>query len=53
MKQMVLAFFDSKGLVYTHYAPRGTTVNAKYIVDALCKFLKEAGDDSQELVVPF
>jgi hypothetical protein len=40
MKQMVLAFFDSKGLIYTNYAPRGTTVNAKYIVDALCKFLK-------------
>jgi hypothetical protein len=39
MKQMVLAFFDSKGLIYTNYVPRGTTVNTKYSVDALGKFL--------------
>ena len=39
-KQMVLAFFDSKGLIYTNYVPRGTTVNAKYIVGALGRFLK-------------
>jgi hypothetical protein len=40
MKQMVLAFFDSKGFIYTNYMPRGTTVNANYIVDASGKFLK-------------
>jgi hypothetical protein len=28
-KQMVLAFFDSKGLIYTTYVPTGNTVNAK------------------------
>jgi histone-lysine N-methyltransferase SETMAR len=39
-KQMVLAFFDNKGLIYTNYVPRGTTVTARYIVDALGKFLK-------------
>jgi hypothetical protein len=39
-KQMVLAFFDSKGLIYTNYMPRGNTVNAKYIVDTLGKSLK-------------
>ncbi len=39
-KQMVLAFFDSKGLIYTNYVPRGTTVNAKYIVEALGNFIK-------------
>jgi histone-lysine N-methyltransferase SETMAR len=39
-KQMVLAFFDSKGLIYTNHVPRGTMVNSKYIVEALGKFLK-------------
>jgi hypothetical protein len=39
-KRMVLAFFDSKGLICTNHTPRGTTVNANYIVDALGKFLK-------------
>ena len=39
-KQMVLAFFDAKGLIYTNYVPRGTTVNANYIVGALGKFFK-------------
>jgi histone-lysine N-methyltransferase SETMAR len=37
-KQMVLAFFDAKGLIYTNYVPRGTTVNARYIVEALGSF---------------
>jgi hypothetical protein len=31
-KQMVLAFFDAKGLIYTNYVPKGTTVNVNYIV---------------------
>ena len=39
-KQMVLAFFDSKGLIYTNYVPRGTTINAIYIVKALGQFMK-------------
>jgi histone-lysine N-methyltransferase SETMAR len=39
-KQMVLAFFDSKGLVYTHIAARGTSINATYMVKVLGKFLK-------------
>ncbi len=30
IKQMDLAFFDSKGLIYTNYLPRGATLNAKY-----------------------
>ncbi len=30
---LMLAFFDSKGLIYMNYVPRGTTVNAKYIVE--------------------
>ncbi len=40
-KQMVLAFFDSKGLIYTNIVPRGTTVNAAYIVKALATFMKK------------
>ncbi len=34
-KQMVLAFLDSKGLIYTNYVPRATTVNANYIAEAM------------------
>ncbi len=40
IKQMVLAIFDSKGLIYTSYVPSSNMVNANYIVDALGKFLK-------------
>ena len=40
-KQMVLAFFDSKGLVYTNIVPRGQTVNSDYIIKALAGFLKQ------------
>jgi histone-lysine N-methyltransferase SETMAR len=39
-KKMILAFFDSKGLICTNHMLRGTTVNANYIMDALGKFLK-------------
>ncbi len=39
-KQMVLAFLNSKGLIYTNYVPKGTTVSANYIVEALGTFLK-------------
>ena len=38
--QMVLAFFDNKGPIYTNYVPRGTTVNAIYILGALGRFQK-------------
>jgi hypothetical protein len=34
-KQMVLAFFNSKGLIYMNFMPRGRTVNATYIIEAL------------------
>jgi hypothetical protein len=39
-KQMLLAFFDSKGLIYTHIVPRGSTVNAAYIVKVLDIFMR-------------
>jgi hypothetical protein len=37
---MVLAFFDSKGLIHNNYVPRGTMVSATYIVEALSNFMK-------------
>jgi hypothetical protein len=37
---MVLAFLDSKGLIYSNVVPRGTIVKAKYIMEALDKFMK-------------
>jgi histone-lysine N-methyltransferase SETMAR len=39
-KQMLLAFFDSKGLIYTNIVPRGSMVNATYIVKALGTFMQ-------------
>jgi hypothetical protein len=37
-KQLVLAFFDSRSLIYTHIASRSITINAPYVVDVLGKF---------------
>ncbi len=31
-KQMVLAFFGDKGMIYTNHVPRGATVNSDYII---------------------
>ena len=39
-KQMVLAFFDCKGMIYTNMVPRGQTVNGQYILDTLKTFFK-------------
>ncbi len=39
-KQMVLAFFNNEGVIYTNYVPRGATVNRDYIIKALKSFLK-------------
>ena len=38
IKQMVLAFFDNQGLIYSNIVPRGTGVNAQYIVGTLKQF---------------
>jgi hypothetical protein len=40
LKQMVLVFFEAKGLIYTNFVPKGETVNATYIRTALTRFLK-------------
>jgi hypothetical protein len=39
-KQMLVTFFDKKGLVYTHIVPRGVTINANYTIIFLGKFMK-------------
>ncbi len=39
-KQMVPSFFNSKGLIYKNFIPRGRTVNSAYIIEALACFLK-------------
>ncbi len=53
---MVLGFFNSKGLIYTNFVPRGWTLNSAYIIEALTHFLKalkgeEADDDGRDPVV--
>jgi histone-lysine N-methyltransferase SETMAR len=49
-KQMVMAFFDSQGMVYTNYVPRGKTVTADYVILALRKFLKALKAKRPDLV---
>jgi hypothetical protein len=36
---MPLAFLNSKGLIYAHTMPRGTTISTNFTVKALSKFL--------------
>jgi hypothetical protein len=31
-KQIVLMFFDDKGMIYMNHVPRGATVNTDYII---------------------
>lgn len=38
-KVMVIPFFDSEGLIYTHYVPPNQTVNAQYFIGVLTTFL--------------
>ena len=47
---MVLAFFDSKGLIYRNIVPRGSTVNANYILGALNTFIRHFNKKRQEVV---
>ncbi len=39
-KQIVMAFFDRQGMVYTNYVPRGKTVNADYVIVAHSKIFE-------------
>ena len=47
--RMILAFFDSNGLVYTDIVAKGTTVNAQFIVGSLTRFLAHFGKKRREL----
>ncbi len=31
LKQIVMAFFDSKGLIYTRIVPKGQSINANFV----------------------
>jgi hypothetical protein len=49
-KQMVMAFFDSHGIMYTHIVPMGSKINAIYIVNDLGLFLKKMRQTWPEIV---
>ncbi len=49
-KMMVLTFFDSKGMVYNNYVPKGQTVNKEYVIKALQKFLRKLRKQRPEMV---
>ncbi len=48
-KQMVMAFFDSRGLIYSHIIPKGAKINATYIVMVLGIFLKKLRQKRPEM----
>ena len=39
-RQLISAFFDNKGLIYTDFMSRATLMHATYILESLGKFLK-------------
>jgi hypothetical protein len=47
---MVMAFFDSKGLIYTYIVPKGQPVNANYIVTVLGTFLRHLRKKQPDLI---
>jgi hypothetical protein len=49
-KLMILVFFDSKGLIYTHIMPRGALINAKFILVVLGKLLVHLRKKRPEMV---
>ena len=49
-KQMVLAFFDNKGLIYTNVVPKGQTVNGNYIIKALAQFMRRLRQKRPDLI---
>ncbi len=49
-KQMLVAFFDKKGLVSMHIVLRGTTINANYTIIVLGKFMKHLRIKRPEMV---
>ncbi len=49
-KQMLLAFFDSRGLIHTDIVPMGTKINTNCIVKVLGTFLKHLKERQLEWV---
>jgi hypothetical protein len=49
-KQMLLAFFYNRRLIYSHIVPKGSSVNGKYIVKALGNFLKQLKKKKPQMV---
>ncbi len=47
---MVLAFFDSEGMIYTRYVAKGTKVNAIYVRDTLARFRKALAAKRPQMV---
>jgi hypothetical protein len=47
---MLLTFFDSKGLFYSHIIPRGSAVNTANIVKVLDVFMKHSRKKRHVLV---
>jgi histone-lysine N-methyltransferase SETMAR len=50
-KQMILAFFDNKGLVYSHIVARGGPINANYVLKVLWSFMKQLKKKRPAMVV--
>jgi hypothetical protein len=44
-----VAFFDFKDLICTNSVPRGTTVNANYITEAVRRFMKILNEKRPEM----
>ena len=51
IKQMVLAFFDMEGMIYTHMVPRGKTVNGEYVKEVQTR-AEETGEGKERLHLP-
>jgi hypothetical protein len=47
---MVMAFFDSKGLIYTHIVPKGQPVNTNHIVTVLGMLLRHLRKKRPDLI---
>ena len=50
IKHMVMAFFNSAGLIYTHIVPKGNAVNGACIVKVLGLFMKKMKQKRPHLV---
>ncbi len=40
LRVMLIAFFDSRGIIYSHFVPHGLTINATYYISILKQLLR-------------